>query len=295
MSPTLPPNFFIVAGMPRSGTTFIYHNFQKHPFVFCPFRKETNFFTVNFSRGINWYQELYKEIQPGQIGLDASPSYFLDPRAVTRIQDLLPHAKIILGIRNPVDFSLSLYNQLITHLLKDRPSFETFIQDYDYPFGDQVINIQLSDNFIVSTIDLYRQAFGANLLLYQFDYFQTDPLIVSRSIENHLGLPAYFDETTFDAAVINASNRKNISLVTYILSREKLINTLGAVLPRRLLQKMRLKFDKLSKRGQKPNQISHSLQDQQIAQKVFAPQEEVVRALFADHPIILGDGSPVAI
>lgn len=279
--------------MPRSGTTFIYHNFQKHPAVFCPFRKETNFFSVNFARGIDWYQELYKEIQPGQIGLDASPSYFLDPRAVTRIQDLLPHAKIILGIRNPVDYSLSLYNQLITHLLKDRPTFETFIQNYDYPFGDQIINIQLQDNSIVSTIDLYRQAFGANLLLYQFDFFQANPLTVSRSIENHLGLPAYFDEATFDASVINASNRKNISLVTYLLSREKLINTLGDILPRRLLQNMRLKFDKFSKPDQKPAQVPHSLEDMQIAKKVFARQEEVVQNLFASHPIILGDGTPI--
>jgi hypothetical protein len=71
------PNVFIIPGMPRCATTFLYHNLQKHPSVFCPFRKETNYFSVNYHKGIDWYRHLYREIRPGQIGADVSPSYLL--------------------------------------------------------------------------------------------------------------------------------------------------------------------------------------------------------------------------
>lgn len=293
MKKNLPP-IFIIAGMPRCGTTFLYHNFQKHPSIFCPFRKETNYFSVNFQRGVDWYHELFEEIVPGQIGLDASPSYFLDQQTITRIKDLLPDAKIILGVRNPVDWSLSLYNQLNTHLWKNHPTFDEFIESYPYPFGDQVISIELRKGHVVPTIDLYRKVFGENLLLYQFDFFQENPFAVARAIENHLDIPVYFNGKTFDTMVINAGNRKNIRLLTYILSREKLISLLGNVFPRRLAQTMRIQFDKFSNRDQKPNlrQVYYSPEDRETARLVFAEEEIMVRSLFAEHPLIRGDGSP---
>ncbi|MBN2757956.1 MAG: hypothetical protein JXR51_12320 [Bacteroidales bacterium] len=41
--------------MPRAGTTFMYHYLQKHPEVFLPYRKEIQYFDLNYSEGENWY------------------------------------------------------------------------------------------------------------------------------------------------------------------------------------------------------------------------------------------------
>jgi hypothetical protein len=294
MKVDLPP-LFIVAGMPRCGTTFLYHNFQKHPSIFCPFRKETNFFSTNFQRGVVWYGELFKGIGSGQIGVDVSPSYFLDKQSVTRIKELLPNAKVILGVRNPIDWSLSLYNQLISQLLKDRPTFEEFIESYAYPFGDQTIQVQLNNGYSIFALDLYRQTFKENLLLYQFDFFQKDPLTVLRAIESHVNLPPCYTAETFDNTIINAGNRKNISLLSYILSREKLISTIGSIFPRRLVQMVRVKYDQMSKRDSQPDRAMYSPENQRMARNIFAQEEEGFRRLFSGHPIIRGDGTFVSI
>ncbi len=92
---------FVVAGMPRSGTTFLYHNLQKHPALFLPFRKESNYFFVNYARGVEWYRSLYRKITPDQVGGDISPFYFMDQRAIPRIAEFSPDVKVILAVREP--------------------------------------------------------------------------------------------------------------------------------------------------------------------------------------------------
>jgi hypothetical protein len=51
---------FVLAGMPRTATTFLYQRFQEHPEIFCPYRKETNFFSVNYAKGGAWYRDLFR-------------------------------------------------------------------------------------------------------------------------------------------------------------------------------------------------------------------------------------------
>ena len=91
---TTPPKIFIVAGMPRTATTFLFQRFQDHPSIFCPYRKETSFFGGNYGRGEAWYHKLYAEMTAEQIGADVSPSYFLESSAIERIQRHAPGAPI---------------------------------------------------------------------------------------------------------------------------------------------------------------------------------------------------------
>ena len=66
MDPTQ-PRIFIIAGMPRASTTFLYQRFQEHPAIYCPYRKETNFFSVTYGKGLDWYRGLYSGIAAGQV------------------------------------------------------------------------------------------------------------------------------------------------------------------------------------------------------------------------------------
>ena len=94
----------IIAGMPRGGATSLYHILNRHPALFVPYRKETAYFSYNYYKGERWYRGLFREMPPACFGLDVSPQYFMDPRSIERVKAFAPDTKVILAIRDPVDW-----------------------------------------------------------------------------------------------------------------------------------------------------------------------------------------------
>lgn len=280
---------FIIAGMPRGGTTFLYHNLQKHPSIFLPFRKEPTFFSFNYSKGINWYQELYKKMSPGQISFDITPYYFVDSHAIGRIKEFNPDIKVIIAVRDPVEFALSLYKQHSTFTWR-MPPFHVFIESYTIQKGSYRIQMEINKNIVPEIIERYRKAFGDNLLLYSFDLFKRDPLIVLNAIESFVGVPHFFNENNFDNVMINVGSRKNIKLVSYLLSREWLISLIDKLLPHRLIKYLRSAFDLNSAR--KATESPYQLDDIRYAEEVLSGQRTAVREMFSKSEIILGSGKP---
>ncbi|MFC1808471.1 sulfotransferase, partial [Candidatus Omnitrophota bacterium] len=122
----------IIAGMPRTGTTFLYYNMQRHPSIFVTIMKETDFFSLNYDRGFNWYGSLYEKMMPGQVGFDISPLYFqYNKLSIERIREFNPSAKVILTVREPVSWICSLYNSQMSLMFK-KIDFSEFIKGYDY-------------------------------------------------------------------------------------------------------------------------------------------------------------------
>lgn len=282
---------FVVAGMPRCATTFLYHNLQRHPAIFCPYRKETNYFSVNYGRGIDWYRRLYRGIGPSQVGADVSPSYFLHDGAVQRMRAYRPTIAVVLGVRTPSEWALSLYSQLLTHVSRG-PSFAQFIAGYPYPIAGRTVEVELGGGGVTSRLERYRSAFGDGLLLYDYALLARDSLAVLRGIERFVGLPGYFTERNVDNTIINAGNRRNVGAVTYILSREWLISTLGRLLPRRALQGMRRAFDKAGGRGERLSPRVYTPENVGIAREAFAEDDRKVAQMFVEFGLQLGTGEP---
>jgi len=285
------PSIFIVAGMPRCGTTFLYYKLQEHPSVFVPYRKETNYFSTSFDRGIEWYFNLYKDMKSGQIGADVSPSYFVDQGFIKKVKAFNPTIKIILGVRIPSEVSLSLYNQFQSHTY-GVPSFKEYLSGYAWYIGGKKIHVSLKNNFVTRRIEEYKKAFGDNLLLFDFNLFQSDPLKILQAIESFLGLPPYFNESTFENIVINAGKRKNLKIVSYILGRESIISALGMLFPRRLVVAMRRRFEEASKSKKEEVPLVYDPADRELARNFFADDDRVVREMFSKAGILLGTGEP---
>jgi len=285
------PNIFIVAGMPRCGTTFFYYKLQEHPSVFVPYRKETNYFSTSFERGIEWYYNLYKDMKPEQIGADISPSYFVDEGFIEKVKAFNPAMKIILGVRIPSVVALSLYNQFLSHTY-GVPPFEEYLSGYDWYIGGKKIHVSLKDNFVTRRIEEYQKAFGGNLLLFDYTLFQSDPLKVLQAIESFLDLPPYFNEDNFENIVINAGKRKNLKIVSYILGRESIINILGMLIPRRVVVAMRRRFDKASKSKNDKVPLVYDPADKELAVSFFSSEDKVVKGMFSGAGIKLGTGEP---
>ena len=105
---------FVFAGFPRTGSQFIQRALQLHPEI--DYRPKPRYFNVdaNFARGEGYYASLFSDCARGKLIGEGDEHYlskeprFADPMAIAgRVHALLPHAKILICIRDQVDFLLS--------------------------------------------------------------------------------------------------------------------------------------------------------------------------------------------
>ncbi len=286
---------FIVAGMPRGGTTFLYHNLNKHPYIFLPFRKEVNYFNVNLDKGLDWYLSLYKDRQPEQICGDISPPCFLDWDSIDRINEFNPNAKLIISVRDPVEWALSLYSQFSSFTF-NMPEFNEYLNGFNYKITDKSLLFQFKNDYIIKTLQKFMDSFGDRALLYDFNYFRKDTLKILKVIEEFLEIPAFFESRNYDDVKINASDRRNIRLLTYWLSNATVIELIEKVFPRKLVIYLRGKFDRVSvpknKQEKGVDKLSLYTEEQKaMVTEVLSDQSKKVKEIFVKGPVILGAGS----
>lgn len=112
---------FIIAGAPRSGTTWLYRNLGTNPRIFLPANKEPRYFSVaegarldfkgpgdaswmsHFVRDRGQYEALFEGAAEGQLRGEASSDYlFRSATAARRICEQAPEARIVIMLRDPV-------------------------------------------------------------------------------------------------------------------------------------------------------------------------------------------------
>lgn len=106
-------HLFIV-GAQRSATTYLYKILDQHPDIYMakPMRPEPKFFMSNTPEKLTY--EMYKEKYFSASGAvnwlgEKSTSYIESQGAAIAIKQMLPDAKIIIMLRNPVDRAISNY------------------------------------------------------------------------------------------------------------------------------------------------------------------------------------------
>ena len=107
---TLPD--FIIIGTQKGGTTFLNQLLAQHPLIKRAFLKEVHYFDLNFDKGINWYRSNFPvrtSKNDGYVTGEASPYYMFHPHAARRASEVVPNAKLIVLLRDPVDRAYSHY------------------------------------------------------------------------------------------------------------------------------------------------------------------------------------------
>ena len=109
------PNFIVIGAM-KAGTTSLADQLGSHPEVFMTTPKEPNFFgsidDENWPKGVSWYEELFAAAGPAKARGEASPVYTMAPRVQgvpKRIESVVPDARLIYLIRNPIERIRSMY------------------------------------------------------------------------------------------------------------------------------------------------------------------------------------------
>ena len=99
----------MILGAQKCGTSSLQGYLVQHPGVIAPLRKEVHYFDLNFERGEAWYRAHFgRDGEPG-LNLDASPYYLYHPAVPARMHALLPDAKLIVLLRDPVRRAYSHY------------------------------------------------------------------------------------------------------------------------------------------------------------------------------------------
>lgn len=112
------PDFLIVGGM-RCGTSSLYKYLGYHPLVIPSLRKEIHYLSVEFDRGEAWYRShfptaarrrLVRAVRGREpLAFEATPDYLFHPYAPSRAAALVPDARIIALLRDPVERAISHY------------------------------------------------------------------------------------------------------------------------------------------------------------------------------------------
>lgn len=112
------PNFVIIGAM-RSGTTTLYNLIGSTRAAIPAAKKEVHYFDNNFDRDLSWYRSHFCTIrlrdrihaelgQPVACG-EASPYYLYHRRVPSRMSKVLPDARLIAILRDPVERAYSHY------------------------------------------------------------------------------------------------------------------------------------------------------------------------------------------
>jgi hypothetical protein len=97
-----PAPHFVIIGAQRSGTTALYHHLADHPQVRTPLRKEVQFLTLCWDRGLPWYRRHFPVLRDSTLRtFEASPYYLFHPAAPVRAAAALPHSRFIAILREP--------------------------------------------------------------------------------------------------------------------------------------------------------------------------------------------------
>lgn len=114
---------FLVLGAQKAGTTALYAYLRWHPEITGPSWKEVSFFDRHWWRGESWYRGQFPLRSGGRLVGEASPSYLFHPLAPERVRALVPDARLVAVLRNPVDRAYSHYQHEVS-LGREPLSFE---------------------------------------------------------------------------------------------------------------------------------------------------------------------------
>jgi hypothetical protein len=120
------PSFVVIGGL-KCGTTSLHYYLGLHPEIFMSREKELNFFVAerNWDLGVAWYRSNFVAERAGThkaLG-ETSPFYASYPSNTgvpRRMHSVIPDAKLVYVVRNPIQRALSQYQHWVALRREDR-------------------------------------------------------------------------------------------------------------------------------------------------------------------------------
>jgi hypothetical protein len=211
------PDVLIIGAM-KSGTTTLFDMMCEHPGFLAPLTKEIEYFTNprNFSRGVGWYRAHFpsrRAMQRSSRALgykvvtgEATPG-MSTPFYATNARDVVPAARLIVTMRNPVDRAWSHFQHMRRIYRSDATTFmEAIKADLDaYYRGEAltpenfrrewprlVIRNYVQRGHYAEQIEHWLDHFPRDQFLFlNFDDWRRCPSQAANAIARFSGLPEH--------------------------------------------------------------------------------------------------------
>ncbi|MBT3394984.1 hypothetical protein HOA59_02170 [archaeon] len=175
----------LVAGFPRSGSTFLYHLLTQHPEIYIPKIKEINYFNKDhfflgnpeiinprYFKSKKWYYDFFKTNKG--VVMDFSILSALDISSAERVKKELGDIKIIFITRNKEDFNKSVWSTMskwneIYSDYKEYSNFDHYIGIYKRYFS-KVYVLSLEGLNSGKNSELEKLTDFLNVQNYKFDF-----------------------------------------------------------------------------------------------------------------------------
>ena len=174
------PNLF-VAGVPKAGTTSLFHYLALHPDVFPSSRKEPGFFhpfkIKDMDKNLEAYKKFFAGYSAQRYVMEATPGYFYGGKeSADAINKYSPESKIIIVLRNPVHrlFSFYKYKKSLGHI-DGKLNFGSYINECKKVSNNQPIKKENYDFWAMvggnyaSLLSEWYNVFGNRLKVFFFD------------------------------------------------------------------------------------------------------------------------------
>lgn len=245
------PNFFVI-GAPKAGTSSLYDYFNAHPEIYMTRMKEPRYFCYRGQenrleypvRTLEEYEAEYAGVTDEKAIGDASARYFEFANPAERIHALIPEAKIIISLRDPVGRAYSIYQMNLRNMgrnegktfleaLETDKALRRFYFDGLKPFYDlfdrEKIKVVFFNDLVTDTAETVRG-------LFEFLEVRAD-FVPNLTVTNPGGLP---------------KNR----LLHQVMSNQKVIALGHTVLPKSIMKLGRdLRGRNLKKQAITPEKI----------------------------------------
>ncbi len=186
---------FVIIGAKKRGTTFLYNLLTQHPHVEPAAKKELRFFNNSFDKGVEWYRRRFPQPrwkdERRTITGEATPEYLTSPPAPERMEEVVPQARLIVLLRNPVDRAYSDYQQRLRKGREHR-TFEEAIGFEGARKAQTPSSNYLSRGIYVDKLLRWSEFFGDEqmLVLKSEDFFER-PVETLKIVLDFLGLPEW--------------------------------------------------------------------------------------------------------
>lgn len=190
----------VIAGVPKSGTTSLYYYLGQHPDVYVTGKKEPRYLLIDTddneleigmdpntpfkhlpikTKTLEDYVALFANVENEKVIVDASTYYAYSRVAVRRVQQLLPDAKIIFSLRDPISRAYSDYLMNVRQGKEARPIHEALVP------GEFYVECGRYHKYLAPWFETFDRS---QIKVVLFDDLKVDPLNVHQDICRFLNI-----------------------------------------------------------------------------------------------------------
>lgn len=248
---------FLVIGAARSGTTSLFAYLRQHPEIFVSEPKESNFFAYqdklleckgpgadyinNSVTTLDEYKKLFKGSDSFKAVGEVCPLYLYEPDAPENIHKLIPNAKLIAILRNPLEQAFSHFLYAKRQALEPLDDFAKALEQESDRIkkGWQPVFAYSQFPQYASQLKRFYALFPRDQIrIYLYEDYERDPAAILRNICQFIGADENFaiDTTTR----LNAGGVPKSSLIQDLVMKPYLVTRLvGMFLPERFKEWVR--------------------------------------------------------